>query len=225
MLLLDIEKAAIGVESYIKSMAQAAVEREFIIAGSALYQLDRRWPGLVDLIPNTGTIAGLALQLFYHEEIDPEIIRNAAVNEIPEMRQTARTLVMDGTYEIFSTDARLAWLASDEPRTGNCSWLLNRENVYGSGKETQGEGGTYRYEFADGSAITTDLDDWEFGVHREWLDDPAVLEYCRQHLEDYPDYPDTIPQFVGESRYDPRWKQEWILPRPASAVPTAQRGH
>ena len=87
-------------------MAQAAVERELIIAGGALYQLDRRWPGLVDLIPNTVTIADIALQLLYNEDIDPEIIQNAAVNDLPELRQAARFLVMDGTYEIFSTDTR-----------------------------------------------------------------------------------------------------------------------
>ena len=104
-------------------------------------------------------------------------------------------------------------------RRGTCSGLLNSEIVYRVAKEIQGKSSYRRFEFDDGSAIVTDLDDWEFGVHREWLDDQAVLDYCRHKAEALTGHPATTPQFVGEWHTDPWWKQECILPRAAPSAP------
>ena len=63
-------------------------------------------------------------------------------------------------------------------RRGTCSGLLNSEIVYRVAKEIQGKSSYRRFEFDDGSAIVTDLDDWEFGVHREWHTDPWWKQEC-----------------------------------------------
>ncbi len=107
-------------------------------------------------------------------------------------------------------------MAADEPRRGECSWLLE-DNVRSNARKEVSEWDDHRYEFADGSAVVTDHDDWDFGIHREWLDEPAVVEYCRREAERWEGI-DNTPQFILLWPGNPRFKVKWTQPRAATAV-------
>ena len=106
VLLLDIDRAAEKIAGYIEGMdfavyaasagVQDQLERNFITIGEALNRLSLVSPQLSGRIPNAKDIIGFRHKLVHgYDHIDAEIVWSAAVDDLPELRKTVRSL-LDG---------------------------------------------------------------------------------------------------------------------------------
>ena len=109
VLLLDIDRAAEKIAGYIEGMDVAAyvasagvqdqLERNFITIGEALNRLSLVSPELSERIPNAKDIIGFRHKLVHgYDHIDAEIVWSAAVDDLPALRKTVRSLLagLDG---------------------------------------------------------------------------------------------------------------------------------
>ena len=109
VLLLDIDRAAEKIVGYIEGMDVAAyvasagvqdqLERNFITIGEALNRLSLVSPELSERIPNAKDIIGFRHKLVHgYDHIDAEIVWSAAVDDLPALRKTVRSLLagLDG---------------------------------------------------------------------------------------------------------------------------------
>ena len=109
VLLLDIDRAAEKIAGYIEGMDVAAyvasagvqdqLERNFITIGEALNWLSLVSPELSGRIPNAKGIIGFRHKLVHgYDHIDAEIVWSAAVDDLPALRKTVRSLLagLDG---------------------------------------------------------------------------------------------------------------------------------
>ena len=103
ILLRDIEMAANRIEGYVDGVVLATfvaddglqdqVERNFITIGEAL-KLDRISPELVERIPDAVDIIGFRHRLVHdYDRIRPKIVWSVAVEDLPGLRQAARSLL------------------------------------------------------------------------------------------------------------------------------------
>ena len=104
VLLLDIDRAAEKIAGYIEGMdfavyamsagVQDQLERNFITIGEALNRLSLLSPELSGRIPNAKDIIGFRHKLVHgYDHIDAEIVWSAAVDDLPELRKTVRSVL------------------------------------------------------------------------------------------------------------------------------------
>lgn len=106
VLLLDIDRAAEKIAGYIEGMdfatyatsagVQDQLERNFITIGEALNRLSLVSPELSERIPNAKDIIGFRHKLVHgYDHIDAEIVWSAAVDDLPVLRRTVRSLLAE----------------------------------------------------------------------------------------------------------------------------------
>ena len=104
VLLLDIDRAAEKIAGYIEGMdfatyatsagVQDQLERNFITIGEALNRLSLVSPELSERIPNAKDIIGVRHKLVHgYDHIDAEIVWSAAVDDLPALRKTVRSVL------------------------------------------------------------------------------------------------------------------------------------
>jgi len=104
VLLLDIDRAAEKIAGYIEGMdfatyvtsagVQDQLERNFITIGEALNRLSLVSPELSQRIPNAKDIIGFRHKLVHgYDHIDAEIVWSAAVDDLPALRKTVRSVL------------------------------------------------------------------------------------------------------------------------------------
>ncbi|MCY3672332.1 MAG: DUF86 domain-containing protein [Alphaproteobacteria bacterium] len=104
VLLLDIDRAAEKIAGYIEGMdfatyatsagVQDQLERNFITIGEALNRLSLVSPELSERIPNAKDIIGFRHKLVHgYDHIDAEIVWSAAVDDLPALRKTVRSVL------------------------------------------------------------------------------------------------------------------------------------
>ena len=94
VLLLDIDRRAWTSPPMSSAGVQDQLERNFITIGEALNRLSLVSPELSERIPNAKDIIGFRHKLVHgYDHIDAEIVWSAAVDDLPALRKTVRSLL------------------------------------------------------------------------------------------------------------------------------------
>ena len=96
------------------SLLQSAVERNLTVVGAALASLKEIFPELAERIPNAQRAMDLRNHLICeYYKIDQSAVWDTVMRQLPELRQTAQSVLAELDCEATASDPRLIYSHKD----------------------------------------------------------------------------------------------------------------
>ncbi len=96
------------------SLLQSAVERNLTVVGAALASLKEIFPELAERIPNAQRAMDLRNHLISgYYKIDQSAVWDTVMRQLPELRQTAQSVLAELDCEATASDPRLIYSHKD----------------------------------------------------------------------------------------------------------------